>query len=73
MPQVEIMQTDLPHTLFDHSKKKKGGKGGKRELPKPKKGDAAFKLQQEAYERKLAKIQAKAEGKEPFTTDELFR
>lgn len=65
------MQSDLPHTLYkktkDAGKKANGGKAPVRA------DDPAFKLQQEAYERKLAKIRAQAEGQAPMTMEEIFR
>lgn len=66
------MQSDLPHTLYKRKKKNDDGKatGGKPTRVNP--NDPAFAMQQEAYERKLARMRAKSEGKEPFTMDELF-
>ena len=65
------MQSDLPHTLY-----KRGGKEGKKENGKPaarvNPNDRAFAMQQEAYEKKLARLRAKEEGSEPFTMDEIF-
>lgn len=73
--QIQLMQADLPHTLYDNKKKGKGGKkkrdGGTdnyRYNPK----DKAIALQEEANRR--ARERARSEGKEvPYTMDELFK
>lgn len=66
--QIEIMQCDLPHTLYKRSKSE--GKKGK-DAP-VRANDPAFALQQAAYEKKLARLRAKAEGKEPLTMNDIF-
>lgn len=73
MPQIEIMQADLPHTLLNRNGKK--GKRGKKpaidENYKCNPNDNAFALQREAVERKRRKMEA--EGKEVnYTMDEIF-
>lgn len=70
--QIQLMQMDLPHTLFDYKDKKKGG-GAKKIEVRVNPDDPAFALQQAAYERALAKYKAKREGKQPYTMQELFR
>ena len=64
------MQSDLPHTLYKRTKDA-GKKGGKTPAP-VRADDPAFAKQQEAYERKLARLRAQAEGTEPFTMNEIF-
>ena len=69
--QIQIMQSDLPHTLYKRSKAEgKKGKKGKDALVRA--NDPAFALQQAAYEKKLARLRAKAEGKEPLTMNDIF-
>lgn len=63
------MQSDLPHTLYIR-KKESGAATGK--PARVRADDPAFAMQQAAYEKKLARLKAKSEGKEPFTMDELF-
>lgn len=66
------MQSDLPHTLY--KKKKDAGKkadAGKDTTVRA--DDPAFAMQKEAYERKLARLRAQAEGNTSFTLDEIFR
>lgn len=62
---------DLPHTLYKRSDKKTQGEKRSKNIP-VRSDDPAFALQQEAYERKLARIKAKQEGTEPLTMDEIF-
>lgn len=64
------MQSDLPHTLYNY--KKDGGKAPAGRTAKVSATDPAFAKQREAYEKKMAKLRAKQEGKEPFTMEELF-
>lgn len=68
--QIELMQTDLPHTLY--LKRGKDGKVKKGVDPE----DKAFALQAAAVEKarlKHERQKAKAEGREPeFTLDEIF-
>ena len=66
--QIQVMQSDLPHTLYKRSKTE--GKKGK-DAP-VRANDPAFALQQAAYEKKLARLRAQAEGKAPFTMNEIF-
>lgn len=67
--QMQIMQSDLPHTLYKQTNK--GGKaGGPSTRVNP--NDPAFEMQQRAYEQKLARMRAKEDGEEPFTMDEIF-
>ena len=66
--QIQIMQADLPHTLYKRSKTE--GKKGK-DAP-VRANDPAFALQQAAYEKKLARLRAKAEGSEPLTMNDIF-
>ena len=68
--QIQLMQSDLPHTLYKH--KKDSGKAHAGQKPKVSANDPAFAKQREAYEKKMAKLRAKQEGKEPFTMEELF-
>ena len=64
------MQADLPHTLY---KPRKKWKNSDKEDYKVNPNDPAFSMQQAAYERAIARRKAKAEGKIPFKTEELFR
>lgn len=64
IPQIEIMQSDLPHTLY--KKKSRGVKGAKSEDI-----DEATRLTLEAMERKK-KIREEREKKEEFTMEEIF-
>ena len=66
IPQIAIMQSDLPHTLYDRKKKKKAGQ--KTFNP----NDRAFELQRLADERAAARRKARQE-KEGYTLDEVFR
>lgn len=66
------MQADLPHTLFKNIKG-----GGKSEPSKKTKASAeVLQLQEEAnrkyFERKAKRDKERAEGKRPYTIDELF-
>lgn len=60
----QIMQSDLPHTLYDFKEKD----GDKSFNPK----DKAFELQRLADERAAARRRARQE-KEGYTVDEVFR
>lgn len=66
------MQSDQPHTLY-LKRKDKAKKGKDNSAPPVKADDPAFRMQKEAYERKLASIKAKREGTAPVTIDELFK
>lgn len=67
------MQADLPHTLYKGMRKDMGGKSAKKVRTKPVSAtDPAFRKQQEAYERALARKKAQMEGMEPYTMNELF-
>ena len=68
LPQIEIMQSDLPHTLYHHNK------------PKNKKGnkvysqsdiDEATKLCEESLKRSIARRQ-KRQQEEGYYLDEIF-
>lgn len=68
MPQIEIMQSDLPHTLYlkDHSKKKEPAKNTVA-------SDEVLRLQEEAN-RKMRERKARRKQEEEMTAtvDELF-
>lgn len=66
------MQSDLPHTLFRNTKKDKGGKIKEKPF-KYNPNDKAIKLQEDANRRAEERRKAKAEGKIPYTTQELFK
>lgn len=77
MPQIEIMQADLPHTLY--IKRKDDEKGDK--AKKVKASDDVLRLQEEANRRALERQErkrkeqeekAKAEEEPPVTVEELF-
>lgn len=71
MPQIEIMQADLPHTLFNRKSKKGKNKSANNDNYKYNPNDAAFALQKEAVER--SRKRRMAEGKEvKYTIDEIF-
>lgn len=59
MPQIELMQSDLPHTLYQ-----KKGRVSKEDL------DEVTRLQEEANRR--AAERRKAREAEEYTVDELF-
>ncbi len=63
LPQIELMQADLPHTLYHFDKK--GNKGPNKPVSQAD-IDEAERLTREAAERKQM---AKKEG---YTTEELF-
>ena len=63
------MQADLPHTLYLHKNKK--GKVNKPFRYNPK--DKAIELQEAANRKAEERRKARAEGKIPYTTQELFR
>lgn len=60
MPQIELMQSDLPHTLY---KRRNDKKKGKVEVD-----DEALRLQEEAN----AKARKRRESQQPPTLEELF-
>lgn len=67
VPQIEIMQADLPHTLY-----KKTGKDGK-PVKNTKASDEVIRLQEEANRKMLERKAAKERGEIPYeSTDELF-
>ena len=67
IPQIEIMQTDLPHTLY-----KKTGKDGK-PVKNTRASDEVIRLQEEANRKMLERKAAKERGEIPYeSTDELF-
>ena len=63
------MQADLPHTLYLPRDKKGKIKKSYRVNP----NDKALALQEEANRKAAERRKAKAEGKIPYTTQELFR
>lgn len=63
------MQADLPHTLYLPRDKKGKAKNNYRVNP----NDKAMALQEEANRKAEERRIAKAEGKIPYTTQELFR
>lgn len=70
VPQMDLMQADLPHTLFKHDKKK-GKKGKPNENYKFNPNDKAVQLQIKANEE--MRRRKKAAGKDvQYTMDELF-
>ena len=73
VPQIEIMQADLPHTLYLRDKDKKGSKRKVRDDFKYNPNDPAIAKQLEANRKAEERRKAKAEGKIPYTTDELFK
>lgn len=71
VPQIHLMQADLPHTLYIRDKgKKKSGKSLENYVYNP--NDRAIALQMEAIEKKKAALREKGE-QVPFDTDELFK
>ena len=66
------MQADIPHTLYRPIESRGNGKSGKRRY-RVNPDDPAFAKAQEAYERALARRQAKIDGKIPYRMDELYR
>lgn len=70
MPQIEIMQSDLPHTLYLHDKGKKKKNGGSKDYTyNP--NDPAIRKQMEAN-RKMKERQEAEGQKVEYTMDELF-
>lgn len=73
MPQIEIMQSDLPHTLYKRRKSK--GKNGKKDANADFKfnpNDKAIKMQEEANRRMRERLASK--GRQPeYTIDEMFK
>lgn len=61
LPQIEIMQSDLPHTLYKKQKDRK----------KVVVDDEAVRLQEEANKR-AAERRAAKNGQQTYTIDELF-
>jgi len=72
IPQMNIMQSDLPHTLYSHDKKKKkkGAKANENFVYNP--NDKAIKLQEEANRRRQERLASQG-GSPQYTIDELFR
>ena len=66
------MQADLPHTLYNRKKKDKPDEAQKGKEAPVRADDPAFAMQQEAYERKLARIRAQQQGEAPLTMDDIF-
>ena len=67
------MQSDLPHTLYKRNKKDAGKKAEAGKNTPVNADDPAFAMQKEAYERKLARLKAQADGDASFTLEEIFR
>lgn len=71
VPQIELMQADLPHTLFLKDRKD-GNKGGS---SKPKKNtrasDRVLRLQEEAN-RKAAERRRARESQDEYSIEEIF-
>lgn len=74
MPQIEIMQSDLPHTLYER-RKSKGKKGKKKDANEnfkfnPK--DKAIMMQEEANRKMRERIASN--GRQPgYTIEEIFK
>lgn len=66
------MQSDLPHTLYNRKKKDKSDEKPKGKDATVRADDPAFAMQQEAYERKLARIRAQQQGQAPLTMEDIF-
>lgn len=67
--QIEIMQSDLPHTLYLHDRKRKNKKSNGNYTYNP--TDPAIKKQMEAIRRKKERMEA--EGKKvEYTMEEIF-
>ena len=71
VPQIQLMQADLPHTLYLRDKGKKK-KGNPLENYKFNPNDRAIALQMEELEKKRAALREKGE-QVPFETEELFK
>ena len=71
MPQIEIMQSDLPHTLYNTRKDKRTGKA-KNENFVFNPNDRAIKLQEEAYQRALERKKEREKGNYQ-SVNELFK
>lgn len=71
VPQIQLMQADLPHTLYLGRDKKK--KGGAKKPFKFNKKDPAIAMQEEANRKAAQRRAAKARGEIPYTMDELFK
>lgn len=69
--QMQLMQSDLPHTLYGKTDKKGGKRKGGNENFKLNRGDKAFRLQEEAN-RKMKERREQAGEKVEYTMDELF-
>lgn len=69
--QIQLMQSDLPHTLYKPIRKKDGKRDTRNMRVNP--NDPAFAAQQAAYDRAVARRKAQQEGKIPYTTQQLFR
>lgn len=79
MPQIEIMQADLPHTLYRHDRKRDKGKrnGASGRSGRTVASDEVIRLQEGANrrfaERRAAQKAAKERGEIPYdNVDELF-
>lgn len=69
VPQITLMQSDLPHTLYDRKKSKATAKSGNKTFNP---NDNAFELQRKADEAAARRRKARQE-KEGYTLDEVFR
>lgn len=72
MPQIDLMQIDLPHTLYKPIKRGKQKKKGVDDKYRVNPRDKALALQEEANRMAEKRRKAKAEGKIPYTKEELF-
>ena len=68
--QIELMQADLPHTLYLHDRKKGGRKKGNENYTYNS-NDPAIKKQKEAIRRKKERMEANGK-KVDYTVDEIF-
>ena len=66
LPQIELMQTDLPHTLYIRKNDKGGGK--KNTVA----SDEVIRLQEEAN-RRMRERKKKQKQEDTYSVDELFR
>jgi hypothetical protein len=66
MPQIELMQSDLPHTLYNYHKDKDGNKSVSRADY-----DEAQRLNQESLRRSIER-RKKRQQEQGYTIDEIF-
>ena len=67
LPQIEIMQSDLPHTLYPHKGKKKDG----HESVSKADYDEAQRANQESLKRSIER-RKKRQQEQGYTRDEIF-